>query len=86
MGGDGPDPDQLELIPSDAAGRRVRRSCDDTVRALRHSGRLELVDSALVALFRTICDRCDELRAMEGKEFHEAQALRLAVEVEARLR
>ena len=83
----GPDPDQLELIPSDRRPvRRVRRSCDDTVRALRHSGRLELVDSALVALFRTICDRCDELRAVEGKEFHEAQALRLAVEVEARLR
>ena len=66
--------------------RRVRKGADLTLRALRQSGRLEPVDASLVALFRTVCDRCDELRGVEGKEFHEAQALRLAVEVEARLR
>lgn len=81
------DPDQLELIPSDRRPvRRVRRSCDDTVRALRQAGRLEACDAMLVALLRTNADRCDELRGVEGKEFHEAQALRLQLEGEARLR
>ena len=81
------DGEQLELIPGDRRPvKRVRRSCDDTIKALRAAGRLEACDALLVALLRTICDRCDELRAVEGKEFHEAQALRLAVEVEARLR
>jgi hypothetical protein len=81
------DSDQPRLF--DAGGhpvRRVRRSCDETIRALRAGGRLEPVDSLLVALLRTCADRCDELRAEEGKEFHEAQALRLAGELEARLR
>lgn len=66
--------------------RRVRRSADQTIKALRDSGRLEACDAMLIALLRTCSDRCDELRAVEGKEFHEAQALRLAGELEARLR
>ena len=84
MAGDG---EQLELIPGGPGPvRRVRRSCDATVKALRDSGRLEACDAMLVALLRTCSDRCDELRGLEGKEFHEAQALRLAGELEARLR
>lgn len=79
-------PDQLSLLGEPAPVRRVRRSCDDTIRALRQSGRLEACDAMLVALLRTCADRCDELRGLEGKEFHEAQALRLAGELEARLR
>ena len=81
------DGDQLTLIDAGPGPvRRVRRSCDDTIKALRSSGRLEPCDVALIALFRTCADRCDELRGVEGKEFHEAQALRLYGEIEARLR
>ncbi|HEY2303236.1 MAG TPA: hypothetical protein VGH66_15155 [Acidimicrobiales bacterium] len=82
-----PDPDQPALF--EVAGRpvkRVRRSCDLTIKALRDSGRLEACDALLVALLRTTSDRCDELRGADGKEFHEAQALRLTGELEARLR
>jgi hypothetical protein len=83
-----PDSEQLSLI--DAEGprptRRVRRSAEVTLKALRSAGRLEPVDSLLVALLRTCADRCDELRGDEGKEFHETQALRLTGELEARLR
>jgi len=82
------DVDQGALF--DAGGppgvRRIRRSTDVTIRALRRGGRLEDVDSLLVALLRTCADRCDELRGEDGKEFHEAQALRLLGELEARLR
>ena len=81
------DGEQLELIPTDRRPvKRVRRSCDTTITALRASGRLEACDALLVALLRTTADRCDELRGAEGKEFHEAQALRLTGELEARLR
>jgi hypothetical protein len=81
------DGDQLRLIEPDGRPvRRVRRACDDTIKALRAGGRLEPADTLLVALLRTCSDRCDELRGGEGKEFHEAQALRLAGELEARLR
>jgi len=66
--------------------RRVRRACDATIGALRKTGRLEDSDTLLVALLRTCADRCDELRGDEGKEYHEAQALRLTGELEARLR
>jgi hypothetical protein len=66
--------------------KRVRRSCDGTIQALRSGGRLEPVDDLLVALLRTSADRCDELRGAEGMEFNEGQALRLTGELEARLR
>lgn len=66
--------------------KRIRRSTDRTVRELRKLGRIEPVDTLLVALLRTCADRCDELRGEEGKEYHEAQALRLTGELEARLR
>ena len=80
-------PDQDHLFdPGPPGVKRVRRSCDITIKALRSGGRLEPADTLLVALLRTVSDRCDELRGVDGKEFHEAQALRLAGELEARLR
>ena len=79
--------EQLALIAADHRPvKRVRRACDTTIGALRKTGRLEDADTLLVALLRTCADRCDELRGDEGKEFHEAQALRLTGELEARLR
>jgi hypothetical protein len=81
------DGQQLSLIAGGPPPvKRVRRSLEATVRALRQGGRLEACDTLLVALLRTCADRCDELRGLEGKEFHEAQALRLTGELEARLR
>jgi hypothetical protein len=81
------DDTQLRLIePDQRPVRRVRRSADKTITALRSAGRLEPVDALAVALLRTCADRCDELRGAEGKEFHEAQALRLTAELEARMR
>ena len=65
--------------------RRARRSYDETVRALRAGGRLETVDLALIALGRTVADRLDELRGMEGKEFHETQVQRLMFDLLGRL-
>jgi hypothetical protein len=79
--------DQLTFLDGDHRPvRRIRRDTDRTITALRAAGRLEACDLLLVALLRTCADRCDELRAVDGKEFHEAQALRLAGELEARLR
>jgi hypothetical protein len=39
---------------------RVRRGLDDTVRALRATGRLEDVDAALLALARVAADELDD--------------------------
>lgn len=80
------DPEQLELIAPARPVRRVRKAADLTIRALRKTGCLEDVDSLLVAVVRTNADRCDELRGVEGKEFHESQALRLQLDAETRLR
>jgi hypothetical protein len=66
--------------------KRIRKATDRTVTALRKLGRIEPADTLLIALLRTSSDRCDELRGDEGKEYHEAQALRLTGELEARLR
>ena len=83
-----PESDQLALI--DGGPRPVTPGAPLRVtppsRRCAHSGRLEACDALLVALLRTCADRCDELRGVDGKEFHEAQALRLAGELEARLR
>ena len=76
--------DQLELLAGGegpAPVKRVRRAYDRTVAELRAGGRLEPVDTLLVAVGRTAADRCDELRAEDGKEFHEAAALRLMYEI-----
>lgn len=40
--------------------RRVRRGVDVTVKALRDTGRIEPVDTALVALARTLADAIDD--------------------------
>jgi hypothetical protein len=79
------DSDQLRLI-DDGGGaaravRRIRRAYDGSIKALRAGGRLEQADALLIAVGRTNADRCDELRAIDGKEFHEAQALRLMFEI-----
>ena len=77
--------DQLRLIdgPPEGPGpvKRVRKAYDRTVIELRAGGRLEPADTLLVAVGRTAADRCDELRAEDGKEFHEAAALRLMYEI-----
>ena len=62
--------------------RRIRRNAEATIRAARSTGRLENCDDLLVALVRTAADACDEQRGYEG----ENQALRLAADLEARLR
>lgn len=80
-------PDQDHLFdPGPRGVKRMRRAGDATIKALRKGGRLEDSDSLLVALLRTESDRCDELRGVDGKEFHETQALRLLFEIEARIR
>jgi hypothetical protein len=66
--------------------RRIRRNAEATIVALRKGGRLEAGDALLVALARTVADRCDELRGVDGAAFHESQALRLMVEVDQHLR
>jgi hypothetical protein len=71
----------FEPEPGPPPVRRTRKAYDRTVAALRAGGRLEPVDTLLVAVGRTNADRCDELRAIDGKEFHEAQALRLMFEI-----
>jgi hypothetical protein len=82
-----PGDDQLSLLDAGPPPvKRIRRSTEKTITALRATGRLEPCDILLVALLRTCADRCDELRGEDGKEFHEAQALRLTGELEARLR
>jgi hypothetical protein len=76
------DADQLSLLEAGPPPvRRTRRAYDLTVTALRKGGRLEPADTLLVAVGRTNADRCDEMRGLEGKEFHEAQALRLMFEI-----
>jgi hypothetical protein len=80
-----PPADQPALFDPAGEGRppvrRTRRAFDSTVTALRRGGRLEAADALLVAVGRTNADRCDELRGLDGKEFHEAQALRLMFEI-----
>jgi len=54
-------PGQLRL-PGTAARRRigrVRRGLDDTVRAMRQTGRLEAIDAGLLALARVAADELD---------------------------
>jgi hypothetical protein len=76
------DPGRLfDPEPPGGPVRRTRPAFDRTIRALRAGGRLEAADQLLVAVGRTNADRCDELRGAEGKEFHEAQALRLMFEI-----
>ena len=57
---------QERLFPDADTGhgvRRVRRGVDQTVGALRSTGRLEPVDAALVALARTLADALDDEHA-----------------------
>jgi hypothetical protein len=79
---------QLRLgdMPGPRQVRRIRRNAELTINALRATGRLEAGDALLIALIRTTADRCDELRGADGMAYHEAQALRLAAELETHLR
>lgn len=55
-------PKQERLFDGGAPGKvvaRMRRELDVTVRALRSSGRLETVDSARIALARTLAELVD---------------------------
>ena len=54
-------PSQLRL-PGTATRRRIgwiRRGLDDTVRAMRDTGRLEAIDAGLLALARVAADELD---------------------------
>jgi hypothetical protein len=57
--------DQGRLFPDEARRRRgrARRGLDDTLRALRETGRLENVDAALLALCRVAADELDAAAA-----------------------
>ena len=82
----GPDPDQLELIPSIAARSA---GSDGRVMTLSRSAPFGPAGAGRLGAGGVVPHDLRPLRraaAVEGKEFHEAQALRLAVEVEARLR
>jgi hypothetical protein len=67
------DPDQDALFdpgPATERVRRVRRGVDQTVKALRSTGRLEPVDTALVAIARTLADAMDiEHTAADGSAY-----------------
>lgn len=56
-----------------AGGRpvaRVRRGLDDTIKALRATGRLEKADAAVIALARTVADALDaEHLADDGSRY-----------------
>ena len=54
--------EQPELFPPTPGRRRgrARRGLDDTLTALRATGRLEKVDAALIALARVAVDQLDD--------------------------
>ena len=55
-----PSPGQKKLFgPEPRRSTRTRRGLDDTLKALRNLGRLEAVDTALVALARVVADELD---------------------------
>ena len=55
-----PSPGQTRLFgPKPRQSTRTRRGLDDTLKALRSLGRLEAVDTALVALARVVADELD---------------------------
>jgi len=66
--------------------RRMRREAEHTIKALRDAGRLERCDQLLVALVRTLADEADELRDDADGRYHLNAALKLLVEIDARLR
>lgn len=62
--------------------RRLAGAAEKTIAALRRTGRLEAVDTLLVALVRSACERADDL----SDPVLARQYLRVAAELEARLR
>jgi hypothetical protein len=78
---------QGRLFPvRDGPVRRMRREADNTIRALRDTGRLEPCDQLLVALIRTAADAADELRDDPDARYHFNATLKLLAELDARLR
>lgn len=64
-------PEQMRL-PGTTKPRRkgsVYRGLNTTVRLLRDTGRIEEVDTAVVALARTLADNIDQLDAEGGSQF-----------------
>src|SRR5580765_2683038 len=71
-----PGPNQPRLDGSTPAGG-VRRHLDQTIGALRQTGRLEAVDAGLVAMVRTAADAIDdEVAKVERSTFTIATSLR----------
>ena len=66
--------------------RRLRRSAELTIAALREAGRLEPSDSLLVGLVRTVAEVADERRADPAQAYHLTAALKLLAELGTRLR
>jgi hypothetical protein len=77
---------QGELFPDPPAVRRLRRAADDTLRALRRSGRLEPCDTLLMALVRTTADVADQRRNDPDAAWHLNAALKLLADLDGRLR
>jgi hypothetical protein len=61
--------------------RRLRRSLEATLRALRATGRLEPCDQLLVGLARTAADRADSLAEPDRRQY-----LKVLNQIELRLR
>ena len=77
---------QGELFPGPPAVLRLRRAADDTLRAMRRSGRLEDCDTLLVALVRTTADVADQRRNDPEAAWHLNAALKLLADLDGRLR
>ena len=78
--------EQGEFFPGPPAVKRLRRAADDTLRAMRRSGRLEDCDQLLVALVRTTADVADQRRNDPEAAWHLNAALKLLADLDGRLR
>jgi hypothetical protein len=67
------------------AGRH-RTAYDRMIAARRRAGSLEEVDQSLVALGRSAADLCDELAGIDEARWHFIAALKVAADIDARLR
>ncbi len=85
-------PDQIELFEADRRrSGRTRRYIDQTVRALRDTGRLEPIDQAMIGLCRRAADLVDdafadvsESRFVRTRTIAEARACLIALRDQTR--
>src|SRR6516162_8473002 len=78
---------QSRLFGADAwPAARHRGAFDRMIAARRRAGSLEDVDQSLVALGRSAADLLDELAGDSESRWHFVAALKVAVDIDARLR